>query len=324
MAHRDTGAGCARPLESASGLAAAPGFSAFKGHVTMPLRVFALLLLFAGLAHAQPGVRDDAGDVLRLAAPARRIVSLAPNITELLFDAGAGDWVVGAVAYSDYPPAARRVPRVGNGVAPDLEAIAALRPDLVIAWKTGNRAVDIARLRALRVPVFVSEPRRLEDVADTLERFGQLAGTQAQANAAAAAYRARLAQLRQSYSGRPPVRVFVEIWHQPMYTVNGAHPISNVLALCGGENVFASLATLAPEVNQEAVLKADPEVIIASETSRRTRAWLDTWRAWPGLTAVVRGNLFSIPADLLHRDTPRLLDGAQQVCDALALARTRR
>lgn len=290
----------------------------------MLFRLVVLLLWCAPALAAGVAVRDDTGHEVVLAAPARRIVSLAPHATELLFAVGAGARLVGAVEYSDFPAAARRVPRVGSGGAPDLEAVVALRPDLVIAWASGNRAVDLARLRALGIPVFVSEPRRLEDVAGSLRRFGLLAGTQGEADAAARAYLARLAALRARYQGRPTVRVFVEIWHQPMYTVNGAHLISDVLALCGGANVFAALPVLAPVVDVEAVLGADPEVIVASETADRTTAWLAAWRAWPRLTAAARGNLVSVPADLLHRHSPRLLDGAQQVCEALEAARRRR
>jgi len=290
----------------------------------MLLRLVVLMLLCAPALAAGVNVRDDAGHDVVLAAPARRIVSLAPHGTELLFAVGAGGQVVGAVEYSDYPEAAQRVPRVGSGGAPDLEAVVALRPELVIAWASGTRAADLDRLRALGIPVFVSEPRRLEDVAASLRRFGVLAGREREAEAAARGYLARLAALRVRHQDRPVVRVFVEIWHQPMYTVNGAHLISDVLALCGGANVFAALPTLAPVVDVEAVLEADPEVIVASETADRTRDWLAAWRAWPALTAVARGNLVSVPADLLHRHTPRLLDGAQAVCEALEAARRRR
>ncbi|MDE2276887.1 MAG: ABC transporter substrate-binding protein, partial [Burkholderiales bacterium] len=166
---------------------------------------------------------DDAGQRVTLAQPATRIVSLAPNLTELLFSAGAGAQIVGTVAYSDYPDAARRIPRVGDAVQLDLERIVSLRPDLIVVWQQGNSASQIARLRALGIPVYASEPADFDGIASTLRRFGRLAGTAAQADARAAAFEAAVAALRQRYAGLPPLRVFFQIWPRPLMTVNGHH-----------------------------------------------------------------------------------------------------
>ena len=269
-------------------------------------------------------VTDDAGRTVVLVQPARRIVSLAPHITEMLHAAGAGERIVGAVEYSDYPPAARSVARIGSYTRLDIERVLALKPDLAIGWASGNHRADLEKLEQLGIPLYVSEPRRLEDVAGNLERFGELAGSAAVARRAADDFRARRAALHKQYSARPAVRMFYEIWNQPLMTVNGEQVISDVVRLCGGENVFADLKTLAATINVEAVLAADPEAIVASGMDEQRPEWLDDWRRYPMLRAVQRDNLFFIPPDLLQRHTPRLLDGAEQLCRALETARGRR
>ena len=268
-------------------------------------------------------VTDVSGASIRLAAPARRIVSLTPHITELLFAAGAGDRVVGTAEYSDYPPAAKALPRVG-GNSLDLEAIVALKPDLVMGWQSGNAAAAVARLRALGLTVHLSEPGRIEDIAGDLERIGLLAGTGTTANAAAKVFRDRYAALVARYSRRPPVTVFYQIWKQPLMTVNGKQIISDAIRLCGGRNVFAQLPILAPTVTVEAVIAADPEVIVASGMGESRPEWLDDWRRWTTLTAVARDNLYFVPPDLLQRHTPRILDGAGKLCMHLETARAKR
>jgi len=278
----------------------------------------------AGWAHAEIVVRDDTGQTLRLAAPARRIVSLTPHVTENLYAAGAGGSIVGVSEYSDYPEAARKLPRVGNYASLDLEAIVAQKPDLVIAWESGNTAAHLARLKALGLPLFISEPKQLEDIATSIERFGELAGTTTVARAASRAFRTGRAELQARYSGNSPVRTFYQIWNQPLATVNGEQLISKVMRLCGAENVFADLAQLAPTVSVEAVLVADPEAIVASGADDARPEWLDIWRRWKGLQASTRGNLFFIPPDLINRHTPRILEGAQLFCQHMETARSRR
>ncbi|MDR1853525.1 MAG: cobalamin-binding protein [Azoarcus sp.] len=285
---------------------------------------FVLALALAAPARGEIAVVDTTGHTVKLARPAARIVSLAPHLTEQLYAAGAGEKLVGAVEYSDYPPPARALPRVGSFANLDLEAIVALKPDLAVAWQSGSRGGQIERLRALGVPVYVDEPTTLEDIARGLENLGKLAGTAATANAAAADFRARLEDLRRRYSARPKVRAFYEVWHQPLQTVNGRHLIGAVMELCGGDNVFAALTTLAPTVSVEAVLAADPEAIVASGMDTARPEWLDQWRRWPNLAATKAGNLFFIPPDILQRHTPRLLDGATRMCEQLEDARQKR
>lgn len=283
-----------------------------------------ILALASFSVHAEIVVRDDTGATVRLATPASRIVSLAPHVTETLFAAGAGARIVGVVDYSDFPPAAQQLPRVGGYSKLDLEAIAVLKPDLAVGWASGNSPAHIEKLRALGIPVYLVQPERIDDVAANLERYGALAGTAAVARGAAASFRNRLAELRKKYGTQPKVRVFYQIWKQPLTTVGGGQVISDAIRLCGGENVFADLKPLAPKISIEAVLAADPEVIIASGMGESRPEWVDDWRQWANLTAVKRDNLFFIPPDLIQRHTPRLAEGAARLCEQLETVRGRR
>jgi iron complex transport system substrate-binding protein len=283
-----------------------------------------LTLCAPALAGAEVAVRDDYGRPLRLDGPAQRIVSLAPHLTELLFAAGAGAQVVGVSEHSDYPPQARRLPRVASATRIDLEAVLALEPDLVVAWPQAATRRAIDRLEALGLPTYRSEPRSLEEVPHTIERFGILTGHTAAAQEAAAQFRRDAAALAARYATRDKVQVFYQVWSRPVITVNGAHLISRVIDLCGGRNVFAQLPLLAPEIDREAVLAADPEVIIASGAGDLRPAWLDDWQDFPQMRAVRMGQLYAMPADLLQRHSPRILDGAERLCAILEAARAQR
>lgn len=282
------------------------------------------IFFFIALPAAGVEVVDDAGRVIRLKKPAERIVSLAPFLTEILFEAGAGSTLVGTVNYSDYPEPALQIPRVGNYNNFDAERILAFKPDLVVAWLSGNPRAQVERLGNLGLAIYLSEPRVFEDVPRNLERLGELAGTAHIAKRAAAAFRQRHKRLQRRYAGRPTVRVFYEVWNQPLMTVNGEHLLSRMMELCGGRNVFAQLAPLAPVVDLEAVFKADPEVIIASGMGENNPAWLEIWRRYPSLSAVRDDGLFFIPPSLLQRNGPRILDGAEQMCRVLERARVKR
>lgn len=277
----------------------------------------------AGVAHADIVLRDDTQYDVRLPAPAQRIVSLAPNITEVVYAAGAGDKLVGTVDFSDYPAAAKKLPRVGSYARVGVEAIVALKPDLVLAWDSGNPTASVAQLRKLKIPVFVVEPKTLDDVAHDLERYATLAGTEAIGKPAARDFRQRLSALEKKYAARSTVRMFYQVWDEPLMTVNGKQIISDVIRLCGGVNVFADLPAIAPTVSVEAVLAANPDVIIAGGMGERNAAWLEPWKKWPRLPATAKGNLFFIDPNLLQRHTPRLLDGAEQLCLKLDQARSK-
>jgi len=290
-------------------------------HAEMKLLAALFLLFWLAAVQAEVAVTDDAGNTVKLQHPATRIISLAPHATELLFAAGAGDRVVGVVEFSNFPAAARALPRIGSSAAFDLERIATLKPDLAVVWGSGNAPGQVAQLKRLGIPVFVNEPQRLEDIPASLRKLGQLAGTSKVAEQAARSFEQRKSALAGRYAGQRPVTVFYEIWNQPLMTVGGTHMISAVMALCGGQNVFATLSQPAATIELEAVLRSDPEVIVASGMAEERPEWLDQWRRWPQLRAAKQGNLFFVPPDLLQRHTPRILDGAEKICAALDAAR---
>lgn len=261
-------------------------------------------------AAAALSVTDDAGHRVHRDVPARRVVSLAPHATELVFAAGGGRYLVGVSEYSDQPPAARQLPRVAAGGRVDVEAVLALEPDLVIAWGSGNRRADLDRLRARGVPVFESEIRRIDDIPATLVRLGRLLGTEGRARQAARDFRRALAALPPR-PGRVPV--FLEIAHRPLMTLNGRHLASEVLRRCGGRNVFADLGPLAAVVSVEAVLARRPRVILVSDGLADLDGVVRFWRGLPGLDAEVA----VVAADTLLRPGPRLIEGIRAVCRVL-------
>lgn len=254
--------------------------------------------------------------------PAARIVSLAPNLTELVFTLGAGERLVGADVFSDYPPAAQQIPRVGDAFQVDYERVLALRPDLVLVWDTGTPEPVIEKLISLRLRVERISTTQLSDIARALRRLGELTGTAATAEPAAQAYSAAIDQLRLEHAGEPPITVFYQISSSPIYTINGRHLISEMLALCGGQNVFASLEQLAPPVSLEAVLERNPEAILAGDDVRDDPFAI--WRPWRNLRAVQLGNLYVLRVDRIARATTRIVAGAEDICAVLDQARERR
>jgi iron complex transport system substrate-binding protein len=313
----------------------------FAGPVSGTVSVFgqrlawaACVLLWAGVAQAQTTVQvtDDTHHTLTLAHPLARVISAAPSLTELLYEAGAGERLVGTVDYSDYPTAARKVPRIGSNQKLDLERIARMKPDLALVWFHGNATREVEQLAALGVPMFYLEPQRIQDIPSALERIGHLMGTSKIAQAAAQRFRARYDALRTRYAGRAPVRVFYQVEESPLLTVNDKQLISDVIHLCGGINVFGQASMLVPQLSTESVVTADPEVILTSRwssngggSSDAVRAPEDRsfrmWARFSTMKAVKAGQLWLIPGDQISRHGPRILDAAQALCAALDEAR---
>ena len=275
--------------------------------------IFGLVLFLSGGASASVSAVDSDGRRVTLASPAQRIVSLAPHVTEQLFAAGAGNKVVAISEYSDYPPAALKLPRVASSGNVDVEAVLALKPDLVVAWRLEATAKALRRLEELGLTVFYNEPRRLAQIAGMVEAMGELAGTAPTARALAAALREELARLERTYRARRPVSLFYQIADKPLMTLGGEQFVSDAIALCGGRNVFADAPTIAPVVNIEAVLAADPEAIITASP--------EAWQKLTGLRAVRSGNLYSVPRDEMHRHGPRAVGATRLLCERIEEAR---
>lgn len=276
-------------------------------------------LALCGPVAARVAVVDDEGHAVELPQPARRVVSLAPHLTEQLFAIGAGELIVGTTEFADFPEAARRLPRVARAHSVDLERVSVTRPDLIVIWGTGFPPATIDAVRRLGAPLFVSEPAHLEDIATSLERLGVLTGRSGAS--VAASFRARLGALRDRYRGRREVRVFYQVWGEPLMTLGGSHVVSEAIALCGGRNVFAALTPIAPRVSTEAVLAADPEIIITAEPGAQRSGALDTWKRFDRLAAVQRQQLVTLDADRINRHGPRIADEIAVMCEAIDRAR---
>jgi iron complex transport system substrate-binding protein len=289
-------------------------------------RIAAVLLLpafAAAPAPAQPVQATDArGTTLRLQQPAQRIITLAPNLTELVFAAGAGESLAGVARHSDHPPAARRLPVVSDAVHFDSERMLALRADLVLAWQGGTPPDAIARIERAGLPVFVAGAAGLDDIASNITAIAQLAGTSAAGAAARAAFDADLRALRARRHDGPPVRVFYEIWGRPLMTVNNAHLISEIIGLCGGVNVFGDLRSLTPEVSREAMLAARADIVLGGSSADTPAAFAARWAALPPPLNTLPAR--HLPPDLMQRPTPRILKGANEVCAHLDAVRAAR
>jgi iron complex transport system substrate-binding protein len=285
-----------------------------------------LVLLLAAARQAGAGgiiVADDTGVQLDLAQPARRIVSLAPGATEMLFAAGAGAQLIATVAYADQPDAARQVPRIGDSSAIDMERLLLLKPDVVVYWPGGNNPAQIAQLKRLGLLLYGQQVNRLSDLGDSLRRLGLLAGTAAVARQRAAALDARLLQLRMQYSKRAPLSALLETWNQPLYTVGAQHLMSDALTLCGAVNVFGDLPQLSPAVQVEAVITRNPDLIIAAAPPGAGAQWLQAWRKFPSLQAVRSGNLLDFKDQALGRLGPSVVEATAALCAQIQVARDR-
>jgi iron complex transport system substrate-binding protein len=278
--------------------------------------VFCLCLLLVLPAQAA-AIRlvDDAGQTLEFTRPPQRIVSLTPHLTELLFAVGAGAQLVGVDSASDYPKAAKALPRVGDYSRINFERILALKPDLVIAWVGGNRAADIHGLNKMGLPVLHTQASRLDDVARLLRLIGRASGHAGQGDAAARDFSARLDALQVRAARQPPVSVFYQVWDRPLMTVGGTHWISDALAVCGARNVFADLRAASPVVSREAVLRRAPALIVSGSDAPDVRR---QWQRFASLPAVKKNAFVRVDADLLHRPTPRLIEGVAELCAAVA------
>ena len=251
-----------------------------------------------------------------------RVVTLAPHLAELVFTAGAGDFLVGVSAYSDYPDEVAALPVIGDAFVVDQEQLALLKPDMLLAWQSGTPQHIVGELSKRGYRVEVIKTRRLEDIAVALEKIGELTGRSVAAAQAAAEFRQGLHTLGDRFSAAEPVRVFYQIQKRPIYTINGDHYVSELIGLCGGRNVFFDLIGLAPLVAVEAVLQRNPEILLVSSDSEADA--LKEWDRWPDLAANRYGNRYVMPANEIGRPTPRLLLAGEALCHALQQGRDNR
>lgn len=285
-----------------------------------------LMLLLAGLgpvAAAQAGVTvtDDTGATLTLAAAPRRIVSLAPGATEMLFAAGAGERIVATVLGADEPAAAKALPRIGDSNTMNYERLVALKPDVVVVWEDLTNRLVVDSLRKLKLPVYFIRAKGLAEIPQSVRRLGVLAGTQAAAEAAAAQMERRIATLARRKVQGEPLRVFYMIWDEPLYTVGGRHVISDAIARCGGRNIFDDIAFPAPIVELEAVVKRDPDVMLLSAPPITARDWRERWGRFTTIRAVQTRQILSFSDTRLDRMGPTAIEAVEGLCQQLDAAR---
>lgn len=285
------------------------------------LALCAALVLPMAVARAQPvSGTDDSGHAIRLPRPAQRVIALGPHLTEQVFALGAGAQVVGVSRFSDFPEAAQRLPVVGDAVAIAHEQIARLQPDLILVWRTGFPERARAPLRALGVPVFESEIRSVPELARSLRTLGVLLGRPEAGQAEASRVEQQWTQLQADYARRRPVRVFYQLWHRPLMTVNREHLISQAIGACGGVNVFGELPALTPTVSWEAAVQRNPE-LIAMAGAPSDHPELGQWPRFPAVAAVHHQRYALIDGDLIGRMGPRFVQGARALCEAIDKAR---
>ena len=250
-----------------------------------------------------------------------KLASLSPAVTEMVYAAGAGECLAGVVEWSDWPPEAKELPRIGDAFQFDLERMLGLGVDRALAWRTGTPEAAVRRIRELGIEVTWMEVSRIDDIAESILQIGNLAGTEDTARHAATTFRADMQKLREQYGDREPVGIFYQISRQPLYTLGSQHVISEVIELCGGRNVFSDLDRAAATIGIEAVLARDPDVIVAG-TGTGPASPLDHWREHESLSAVRNGQLHAIDAETLVRPGPRLPDGAGRLCRVLDQSRS--
>lgn len=288
-------------------------------------RVAGLMLSVGAAAAAWAGppgrtVTDDSGRPVAVAQPPLRIVSLAPGATELLFAAGAGDQVIATVEYSDEPPAARRIARIGDVAAVDMERLVSLHPDVVVVWASGGNPAQRQKIAGLHIPMYEQQVARLADIPAGVRRLGVLAGTEATADRAAQAMDARLARLTHQYSapaGKAP-SVLLQVWNRPIYTVGGKQLMSDALSICGARNVFGDLAEPGPVVDTEAVIARDPDIIIVAAPQGEGAVWVNDWKRLGSLAAVRNNRVVVFEDQALSRLGPSVIGATEGLCRLLA------
>jgi len=286
-------------------------------HFKQVIIVLILTLSFSQYTFSQSfTLIDDDKNVVTFNKPAKRIISLSPHATELLFSAGATDQIVAAVNYSDHPPQAKKIPRIGSYKKVDLESIVKLKPDLIIAWNSGGPDQQISDLKKLGFKLYFSEPRSFKDVASNILKMGKILGTPDIAKSKATIFLNELTRLQKKYNNLKKVNVFYQVWNKPLMSINNGHLISKVIQFCGGHNVFGDLTIRAPKVGIESVIEKNPDAIIIGMSEDR-KDWVEPWFKWQSINAVKNKHVYSVNADLIVRQGPRILQGTNLVCEAL-------
>jgi iron complex transport system substrate-binding protein len=266
-------------------------------------------------------VVDDTGATISLERPAQRIIALAPHVVENVYSAGAGEMLVAIVDHSNYPTIASELPSVGGYNKFNIEAIAALNPDVIFAWQSGTPAHFFDKIKQLGIPLYLDEPSTIEAVANSIRNIGILTGNEKYAEEIALKHTLKLKELQSRQKDKQIVNVFYQVWDDPIYTINGKQIISDVLRLCGGNNIYADETIKAPIISLESLIERNPDVIMTGSLHKSADDALGHWKKWPSMNAVKHKNLFVVNPDIVTRHTARILQGAESVCEKLDIAR---
>ena len=288
--------------------------------LSLPL-VLGLNTIFLSYAVAELAITDDVGSEVVLVKPAQRVITLAPHLTELVFAIDQGDKLVGVMSFSNYPEAAKKIPRRGSHNTISYESIAKIQPDLILAWGSGNGSEVINKLKSLGFSVYVSEPNKLEGVAATIRKLGILLDAKDKGENEANKFINRLSQLKENYSNRQKISVFYQMSDNPIMTLSGRHLISDVIELCGGFNIFSKAIPIALKVSLESLVRSDPQVVIAGTKKENEEKWLSEWANRISMKAVKNKQVYFIDPDLLIRHGPRIIEGTEKICNYLERSR---
>ena len=258
---------------------------------------------------------------IALANEVKRIITLSPSAVEMLYAIGAGDRIVGTVEYSDFPEQAKDILRIGNYKGVQIEKIVALKPDLVVTWESGNQLADIKKLKSLGIPTFNSSPRNIPDLAEQLIRLGKITGTEEKAKIAADSILAKFHELKGKYGSKDKVKVFYQLWHDPMRTVGPTSWISTLISDCNGENIFNDTDAGYPLVSLESIVVKNPQVIIIPHHSGEVGAKQEVWNNWKNVDAVKHQRLSIVDGGIMLRLGPRIIEGLELMCEAIDDAR---
>ena len=272
-------------------------------------------LIFTSPSSPQVVIRDDRGQLIALDKVPRRIIPLAPNLTEILYFLGLDDEVVGVTDMCDYPEEVKGKPRIG-GFNPSLEKVVSLQPELILATRAGNRPEVVRRLEELGFPVLVTAPRSVEGIFQSIIKIGKAVGREALARQKVRGLRGRAIEVRRRVQDLGPIRVLFLIWHDPAMAPGGDTFLNDLIRWAGGESITAGERENIVRLSREEIVLRQPEVILAPPVAKR---WLeDSWRQWGGaLPAFLHNRIYSVGEDLVFRPGPRIVDGLEQVAKLL-------
>ena len=285
------------------------------------LLIILFISIFFGIGGEAPAATftDEVGRTLEVNGPPQRIVSVAPNVTEILFALGLEDRLVGVSVYCQYPPAALKKEKIGGYINPSLEKIVALRPNLVIGIAEGDLKTFVDKLAGLNVPVYITNPRDALEVLTSIQKIGEVTFAPEPARKISRSMEERVRGVQEKVQGQPRPRVLHILDFNPLISAGKGTFVDDLIRLAGGRNVAETAAGKYPRFSMEEVLVQDPEVILlASMKSQdpmvKQRRW---WERWKTISAVKQGRIYVLDSDLIHRPSPRMAEGLEQVARAI-------